>query len=187
MEGETTDIEGQRWNRWRIAGWALAGLILLIPLIAMQFTDEVNWSAADFVFAAVLLLAVGIPFELVVRKAGSSAYRAGAGVALVAAFLLVWVNGAVGIIGSEGNTSNLMYGGVIAIGFFSALIARFKPRGMAYAMYATTIALVLVATITLIAGRGAPYSGPMEIIGLNGFFIALFAGSGRLFQEAART
>ena len=63
------------------------------------------------------------------RASGNAAYRAAAGFALAAAFLLVWVNGAVGIIGTENNDANLLYVGVFGVGFFGALIARFDPLG----------------------------------------------------------
>ncbi len=42
--------------------------LLLIPLVAMQFTNEVNWTLSDFVVAAVLLLGTGLIFEFVMRK-----------------------------------------------------------------------------------------------------------------------
>ncbi len=51
------------------------------------------------------------------------AYRFAVGVALAAAFLLVWMNLAVGLIGSEDNPANLMYFGVLAVGFIGAIIA----------------------------------------------------------------
>lgn len=176
---------GRRSSRWRIAGWTVAALILLVPLVAMQFTDEVNWSVGDFVFAAILLAAVGIPLELAVRKSKDAAYRAAAGVALVAGFLLVWVNGAVGIIGSENNDANLMYGGVLAIGVIGAVLSRFRPRGMARTMTVTALAQAAVAAIALVLGLGAPESGPFEMVGVNAFFIALFLGSAVLFRNAA--
>ncbi len=186
MAGNTENGGGRRWSRWRIAAWTVAALILLLPLVAMQFTDEVNWEVADFAFAAALLVGVGVPYELAVRKTGNAAYRAAVGVALAAAFLLVWVNGAVGIIGSEDNDANLMYFGVLAIGVIGAFIARFRPRGMARALFATALAQASVATVALIAGWGSPSSGPLEIVALNGFFVALFVGSALLFREAAR-
>jgi len=43
----------------RIIGWSLVGLILLAPLVAMQFTREVAWTASDFLFAGVLLIGGG--------------------------------------------------------------------------------------------------------------------------------
>jgi hypothetical protein len=62
-------------------------LILLLPLVAMQFTDEVNWGVADFVFAGALLGGTGLLLhQLAARKAGNVAYRAlaaGIGVAAI--------------------------------------------------------------------------------------------------------
>lgn len=171
----------------RLAAWSAAALILLLPLVAMQLTDEVSWTASDFAFAAGLILAVGIPFELAVRMTANSAYRAAAGLALSAAFLVVWLSFGVGIIGADGDPANLMYIGVLAVGIVGALAARFQPRGMARTMLAAALAQALVAVIALIARLGYPYSGPLEIVGLNGFFVALFIGSAWLFGRAAPT
>ncbi len=186
MVENTENGGGQRGSRWRIAAWAAAALLLLLPLIAMQFTDQVVWDGADFAIFGALLVGTGVTFEVAARKTGNSAYRAAVGVALAAAFILIWVNGAVGIIGSEDNDANLMYGGVLAIGVIGALIARFEPHGMARALFATALAQALVAVIALIAGLGSPGSGPLEILILNGFFVALFVGSAWLFRHAAR-
>ena len=186
MEGITQDGGRRRGSRWRIAAWSAAALILLLPLLAMQFTDQVVWDVADFAIFGALLVGVGVTYELAARMTGDTAYRAAVGVALAAAFLLVWVNGAVGIIGSEDNDANLMYGGVLAVGVIGAIIARFQPRGMARALFATALAQALVAVVALIAGLGSPGSGPLEIVALNGFFVALFVGSAWLFREAAR-
>ncbi len=92
------------------------------------------------------------------------------------------MNGAVGIIGSEDNEANLMYGGVIVVGAIGAVIARFKPEGMARALFATALAQTLVAVIGLVGRMG---SGPLEIVTINGFFVALFVGSAALFSKAA--
>lgn len=115
-----------------------------------------------------------------------TAYRSAIGVAIASAFILAWMSLGVGIIGQDGDPANLMYFGVLAVGTIGAIVARLKPRGMARALFATAIAQALVAAIALIAGLGLPWSGPAEILGLNGFFIALFAGSAWLFQRAAR-
>ena len=186
MEGNTENSRGWGENRWRIAAWSTAAFLLLLPLFAMQVTDEVVWDAVDFAVFGALLVGAGLAYELAVRMTGDTAYRAAIGVAVVAAFLLVWVNGAVGLIGSEDNDANLMYGGVLAVGIIGAFIARFRAPGMARALFATAIAQALVAAIALIAGLGAPVSGPLEIVGVNAFFIVLFVGSAWLFREAAR-
>ena len=75
--------------------------ILSLPLVAMQFTDEVAWSPVDFAVAGVLLVGASLLYVLAARKGGGISYRAGVGIALAGAFLLVWINLAVGIIGTE--------------------------------------------------------------------------------------
>ena len=119
-------------------------------------------------------------------KIMSNAYLSAIGVALVAAFMLVWLSLGVGIIGADGDPANLMYFGVLAVGIIGAIIVRLQPLGMARTMFAMALAQALVAAIALIARLGLPWSGPLEILGLNGFFVALFAGSAWLFQQAAR-
>jgi len=179
MAGNPGNGAEQSGSRWRIAAWTGAALVLLVPLIAMQFTDVVAWDVADFAVFGALLLSAGIAFELAARKTGNAAYKTGVGLALAAAFILIWVNGAVGIIGNESNDANLMYFGVLAVGFIGALIARFEPKGMARAMIATAGAQVLVFVIALVAGWG--FTGPITF-----FFLAFWVGSARLFQNAAR-
>src|SRR4028119_2526534 len=121
-------------NAYRpVVGVALAtAFILLIPLLTAP-----DWSLADFVFAGALIFGTGVTFVLVARKAGNIAYRFAVGVALAAAFLLVGLAGAVGIIGSEDNNANVMYVGVLAVGIVGAIIARLRPHGMARALFAT--------------------------------------------------
>jgi hypothetical protein len=134
---------------WRMVGWSIPALLLLLPLVAMRFTQEVNWTASDFGFAALLFGSVGLAFELIVRKSRSLAYRSGAVLAVFAAFLTIWVNGAVGMIGSEGNPFNLLFGGVLAIALIGALVARFQPAGMTRALLAAAIAQAVIAAFGL--------------------------------------
>jgi len=178
--------DGRRARRWRIAAWTAAALILLVPLIAMQFTEEVDWDVADFAIFGALLLGSGVTYELAARKTGNIAYKIAVGIAILAAFLLFWINGAVGLIGIEDNDANLMYHGVVLIGLIGAFVARFEPRGMARAMFATAIAQALVAVIALVAGWGS--SGPIwprGVIGMTAIFVTLWLGSAWLFRRAA--
>ena len=74
--------------------------ILLIPFIAMQFTDEVSWTILDFLVMGILLLGTGLLFELVMRKMTNVKYRTFLLVAIILTFLLVWAELAVGIFGT---------------------------------------------------------------------------------------
>jgi hypothetical protein len=176
---------GRGPNPWRIAGWGIAALLLLLPLVAMQFTHEVNWTAFDFMFAAVMIGAVGIAFELTVRATRNNAYRGALAIALAAAFLLIWINGAVGIIGDEDNPLNLLYLGVIAIAFGGMAWARFRAEGASRAMMAAAVAAAAVGLVAVVAGRNEP-PGVVGLIVLNGFFVLLFLGAARLFGLAAQ-
>lgn len=173
------DSAGQvrRGSRWRIAGWSLAGGLLLLPFVAMRFTEEVAWGPEDFLVAAILIGGTGLLLELAVRRSRDTAYRAGAGVALAASFLLIWLNLAVGIIGSEDNPLNKLYAGVLAIGCLGSLAAGFRPRAMAVAFAAAAAAQMLVSAIAL-------YNGYFTLV-LDGFFAALWLTSAWLFRRAA--
>ncbi len=75
-------------------------LLLLIPLIAMQFTDEVKWGLADFIVMGVLLLGTGLLCELVLRKVKKTGHRIALCAGLLLAFFLIWAELAVGIFGT---------------------------------------------------------------------------------------
>ncbi len=165
--------------------------ILLIPLLAMQVSDEWNWDLFDFAFMGTLIFGTGLAYQLIARKAGTTGYRAAVGMALATAFLLVWINGAVGISGNEGNPVNLMYFGVLAVGVIGAIIARLQPHGMARTLFAMAMAQMLVPVIALIIWNpqvtfwGA--AGEIGVFFLNAVFAMLFVGSALLFRRASAT
>jgi len=176
---ETFGNTGPRGLRWiRPLAWGGAAALLALPLVAMQFTREVEWQTGDFLFAAVMLGGVGLALELAVRISSNSSYRIGAGTGLAAGLMLIWVNGAVGYIGNEDNPYNLWFMGVVAIAFAGALISAFRPRGMAWSMLAAGISHAIVGL------AGAPQD-PRTLI-LTIVFIGLWIGSARLFHIAAQ-
>ena len=75
-------------------------LILLIPLIAMQLTGEVNWTLMDFVVMGVLLLGTGLLIELVLRKVKKTVHRIAICGVILLALTLIWAELAVGIFGT---------------------------------------------------------------------------------------
>ena len=161
-------------------------LILLVPMVAMRFSTEVRWTGLDFIAAGLLLFGAGLAYLFLAGRNGNAAYRVAAGLAVASTLFLIWVNLAVGLIGSEDNPANLMYFGVISVGLVAAATARFRPEGMARALFAMAIAQALIAVVALIGGWGQPASGPVEILGVNGLFIALFVASAFLFRRSAR-
>jgi len=172
----------------RLGVWVIIiVLLLMIPLVAMQFTEEVNWDLFDFVLMGAVLFGVGLTYELVARRSEKTVYRIAFGVGLAGAFFLFWVNGAVGIIGNEGQSANLMYGAVFIVGFIGSIISRFKPHGMARTLFATAFVQVLVPVIALLIWPPPTISWAPSVFGvfvLSGFFAMLFVVSALLFRRA---
>ncbi|MFL6734637.1 MAG: hypothetical protein ACJ8EY_08070 [Sphingomicrobium sp.] len=184
----TADVSGRgRSNRWRIAGWSIPVALLALPFIAMQIGSHgVRWTFSDFIVMGALFVFVGAAFEMFVRLSPSLVYRAAAGLALLATFLVVWVNLAVGIIGSEHNPSNLMYFGLCGIGIVATLLVRGGPAAMARITLGMGVGQVLVTAMALIVGRDEPFTSVVpEMVG-NCAFAGLWLMSAWLFSRAAR-
>ncbi|HZB70085.1 MAG TPA: hypothetical protein VE403_06950 [Sphingomicrobium sp.] len=178
MADRVEDSGGRGWSPWRVVGWSIPVLLLLLPAVAMRFTSEVNWTVSDFIFAALLFGIVGLAFELIVRTSDSLAYRFGAGLAVVGGFLTIWINGAAGMIGSEDNPYNLVFGGVLLIALIGSVLARFRPAGMARAMAVAAVAQVAAGAFGLtVDPRGAVLS-----MGFGGLWLL----SAALFRSSAR-
>jgi uncharacterized membrane protein YgdD (TMEM256/DUF423 family) len=75
-------------------------VILAIPLTAMHFTREVNWTSLDFLVAGVLLAGIGSVYVLLTRKLRTVTQRRAIGGGLLLTLLLIWAELAVGIFGS---------------------------------------------------------------------------------------
>jgi hypothetical protein len=90
-------IPSQRILLTRIALWSAAAGLLAAPAIAMIFTDAVQWDAADFLAAALLLAGIGLTIEHTIRHIHGSGLRILAIAATLAIGLLIWADAAVGV------------------------------------------------------------------------------------------
>lgn len=163
-------------------------LILQIPLAAMVWKVEGwAWGPGSFVAAWVLMAGAGLAYQLISAHATGLAYRLAAGLGLVTGFALLWINAAVGFIGSEDNPANLLFVGVLVVGALGAGVARCKPAGMARALFATALAQFLVPVIALLVWPADFSPGVVRVFGANFFFVLLFSGSALLFRRAARS
>ena len=88
-------------NKRLIIILSIATTLLLIPLAAMQFTSEVNWSLFDFIIAAILLYGTGLSIEFVLRKIKQNKLRILISLLILATLVLVWAELAVGIFGTR--------------------------------------------------------------------------------------
>jgi hypothetical protein len=112
------------------------------------------------------------------RTTRSWTSRFAAGFAVAAGFLIIWANGAVGMIGNEDNPYNLLFLGAIAVALLGAVVARFRAAGMALAMLAAGL---LHAGIAL-GGWSADPIGARFSLG----FAFLWFLSAALFRKAAQ-
>lgn len=167
---------------WRIVGWGTAVVLLALPAVL-----KAPWTASDFIFAGVLFAIVGGLIELAVRTSRNPWYRGGALIAVAASFLLVWINGAVGIIGSEDNSANLMFIGVIALALAGSIVARFRADGMARAMAIAAVAQGAIGVIVAALGLGANEPpGLLGVLILIAGFTGMWAVSALMFRKAAQ-
>jgi len=175
------------WNWLRAAGWTAAALLLALPLVAMRFTSDVDWTLRDFVVMGALLGGSGLVLELATRKAPNLLHRLGVTAAVATSCLLVWVNLAVGFLGDEGNPANLMFLGVIGVAAMGAIVARSRPLAMAHAMLLAAGAQVIAGAVGFAAGWSSPGAqGIYEVVRGTSLFSALWLASAALFWKAGR-
>jgi flagellar biosynthesis protein FliR len=132
----------------------------------------------DFVLMGTMLAALCGSVELGARASDHWAFRAGVALAAGAVFLLIWINLAVGIIGSADNPANLFFAGVIAVVAGGAFLAQFRAPGMVRAMHVTAAAQVLVAC-------AAHVMGAAMIFPITAIFAVAWLGAAWLFRQAA--
>jgi hypothetical protein len=173
---------------WRTLGWGLAVGLLVLPFVAMQFTGEVKWSPGDFLFAALMFGTVGLLLELAVRASPDWSYRGGVALAVLAGFVLIWSNLAVGILGNEENDANLLFFLVPLVAIAGSALARFRAGGMAATMACAGLMLLAVPVIayTLRIGDAATltrFDYPVFL----GLFAAIWFGSAALLRRAGRS
>ena len=85
-------------GRWRPALWTFLGVLLILPVIAMLFTNAVQWTGTDFLAAAAIFAFVGCAIELIVRFVDQSVIRMALICGVLLAALAIWADGAIGIL-----------------------------------------------------------------------------------------
>lgn len=183
----TTTAQAKQVNGWRVARWGGAAALLCVPAIAMRYASEVVWTASDFVVMGVLFASILGAYEFLASRAPSVGYRAASVLTTLGLFLLIWMNLAVGIIGSEANDANLMFAAVIALIVGGGCAARFRPKGMSLALLAAAMAQAAIGVIALAGDLGSEGIGwPRDVIVLTIFYTGLWTTAGVLFRLSAR-
>ena len=189
VTGGADDGGGRRRSIWK--GPALfTALILSIPLLRSLFASGWDWDVRVFLLVGAvgtLLFSMGLACQMVIRNLGTSVYRVAVAVALMAALLLVWGNFVQAA--DDVNPAAMMYLSVPLAGIIAASMARFRPNGMARALFVTALAQALVLVIVLMTRN--PQVTPWTAAVLRGFggnvvCFLLFVGSALLFRKAGR-
>ena len=169
----------------------ITAFLLSIPLLRSLFAGEWDLDVRVFLLVGAvgtLLFIIGLACQMLIRKLGSTLYRLAVGLALMATFLLVWGNFVQAA--HDVNPAAMTYFTVPLVGITGAAIARFRPDGMARALFVTALAQVLVLAIVLMIQNPQvlPWTAPvLRGFGGNALFAVLFAGSAWLFRNAARS
>lgn len=160
-----------------LLGWG--GVLLLLALPALLGAP---WTSADYLLAAALLGMTGAAIELGVWATGNRSYRAGTIVAAATGLSLLWVNGAVGILETEGDPRNLLFVGVVVFAAVGAAVGRGQAKAMARTMCWTAIGQAAASVLGWVDGARFP---DVAIIGTL-IFCTLWSTSAALFARAAR-
>jgi hypothetical protein len=188
MNAKTQD-GGQRRSLWKTPA-VITALLLGTPLVRSLFVSGWDWDIHVFLLVGgvgTLLFGFGLTVQMIIRKLGTRAYRAGVGVALGATFLVVWGNFVQGA--DDVNPAAFGYFLAPMVGMSGAALARFQPNGMARALFVTALvqALVLVMALILRNPQVTPWTAAV-LRGFcgNAFNVLLFIASALLFRKAAR-
>ena len=73
----------------------------MIPLLAMKFTEDVNWSIYDFVVMGFLLLFFSLGIDVTMKKVKNENVKILYVVLTILIFLLIWAELAIGIFDSQ--------------------------------------------------------------------------------------
>ena len=176
----------------RLIMWAVVALLILLIFLIKQLTNfgqvEVQWNEA-IAYGVILLVAGGFYELWQWLKTRTRTYRIAFSVGLTGVFLLGWVSGAVGVIGSENNPANLMYWAIPVVLLIGSLISRFKPSPMARTLFTTAIVQMLIPVVALFiwpANASWGEAGVVGIIVFNTIFAVLFfVASALLFRREA--
>ena len=169
------------WNKWRIARWTGALVLLLTPAVMMQISGGWHWTAGSFVVAGSVIGGFLLLYEFAERMNETRAYRAGVAVVLATSFLTIWTT----IVRDDGN----------GMGFFQPVMGAmlgafavwFRPAGLARAMLGVAImqALFGIAIATAPSSASGP-DGPTRVLVAAAFFTLMWLSSSALFHAAAR-
>lgn len=112
----------------------------------------------------------------------SLSYKLALAGTVIGSLLLIWMSLGIGIIGADGEPLNVVYAAVILVGIIGAIRSRLGAAGMAKTLYAMATVQAIIAVIAIVMKWGMPYSPPLELAMLNGFYVVVFTVCAQLFR-----
>lgn len=88
------------YKKRRIVLYAIASILLLVPLVAMQFSKEVNWSLSDFLIGGFLLFGTATVIDFILRIIKKKSHRIILSIVTLLVLMIIWGELAVGIFGT---------------------------------------------------------------------------------------
>ena len=170
----------RKWKWMRTAGWGGAAALVAAPLVLMKVAPATgfDWTASDFLLAAVLVGGVGLLAELAIRASSNWPYRLGAAFGIGTGFLLVWSNLAVGYIGNGDAPINGVFLAIPILALLATVAARGRAQSLGWIMAATATAHAVTGIV------GFPQdtrTGPITFV-----FVGLWLTAAALFRAAAK-
>lgn len=173
-------------NTYLLRSLLITGGLLLIPFGAMQVFSEMNWSMGDFLIMGMLIFFVSMGYQLFTDLIQTQQHRFGVVLAFATAFLLLWINLAVGMIGNESNPANLLYYFVIAVFVVGGALSRLKRISISRVFFITAGVHACVPLIAYLLWKPPLTIGLVQVVGINGIFVLLWLVSGMLLRDAHR-
>lgn len=137
-----------------------------------------------------LIAGAGTPRRSTANEAIMSSqtfYRSGAAVAVIASFVQIWMNLAVGVVGESDNPVNQGFFGVVVTAAACSYVARLHPDGMVRAMLAVSgVQAMLALAVATAPSTAQDPMGPAGVLTLSGIFVALWLVSAALFHRSAQ-
>jgi hypothetical protein len=159
--------------------------LLLIPLTGQLTVEGWHWTWHDFLFAWVVFSITTWFYRfLVTRHVPNLAYQAGIALAVLAGFLITWMNLAVQIIGDE-NPGNLLYMLTILGGFIGVGVSRFKRAALANVAFGMAAVLLLIPAVAVLLWPADFNPGYAKVQIGSAVFAGMFVASGVLIRRSA--
>jgi hypothetical protein len=179
MTRETTFGSRAPGARWRLAAWAGAAVLVVVPVVVWWYAAPFDLDPGHGVMAALVTVLSGLAYETAVRLPARLALAGGIALSLAGAMLMLWANGAVGILGSEDDPVNRIFLWPVGLALAGALAAAMRPALASSVLVLAAFAQVGTFVHALVGGHG--FVGPITV-----FFCFLWLAASTLFRRAGR-